>query len=154
MNAMLPKWIVASVAKYLEPVAAACGIGYYVDGVHERGDLMRESHAEIRITGPFTKTLDGMVDRHDVIVNVLITAQMHMLENSYDMFEWAGKFQEAMLSTIPIKKYGDGDELLGCLKPRDRKADSISIFHFGQVKGTDRLRQTEIDGTFEIWVQR
>jgi hypothetical protein len=68
-----------------------------------------------------------------------------------------GEFEQAMSERIPVYKFGTGvdddDSLLGCLTIRKSKSESVKLFHFGQINQTDRIRQSVIDGRFELYLE-
>jgi len=77
-------------------------------------------------------------------------------ENAYDIVQWGGILQEAMLEPIPIYKYGsnpgDDESLIGCLTLRKSRGDSIRLIHFGQISREDRIRQAAVDGRYEMYL--
>jgi hypothetical protein len=152
----LPRWIAASANKHFADIAAANNIPYFVEGIDEReGSDMRQSHSEMRVTGPFIKEVSKDYYLADVVINIMLTELLEMTAtNAYLIHTWAGVFSAEMLEPIPVYKYGDGpdddDSLIGCLRVKDGRYDAIKVFHFGQINGTDRLRQSEVDGLFDI----
>lgn len=155
----LPRWIFASIAYYFKSIADANSIPYFVEGVDEREPQdMRQSHAEMRVTGPDIKEISNGYYQVNVIVNILLTSLMEMSGvNAYQIINWSGIFAKNMQEPVPIYKYGDGPEddqsLIGCLRVRDGKFDSVKIWHFGQVSRTDRVRQSEVDVLYEMEVK-
>ena len=152
----LPRWIKVSHNKYFSDIAIANNIPYFVEGIDERESTeMKASHIEIRSTGPFIKEVGNDYFVIDSIANILCTDLMQMTTtDAYLMSRWTGIFAAAMLEPIPIYRYGPGaqddDTLVGCLRVKDGRYDAIKVYHFGQVSGTDRVKQSEVDGLFDM----
>jgi len=149
----LSRWIFASAASHFAPVTASLSLPYFVEGVHERDDdTMKHSHVEMRVTGPNIKELSNGYYHVEAVINILLTSHMDMSGDGYDIIQWAGVFQDEMLPPIPIYKLGDGvdddDSLVGCLRIKKNKEDSVKVYHFGQLSGVDRIRQSEVDGVY------
>jgi len=86
----------------------------------------------------------------------MFTSLMDMAGSAYELVQWCGVLQDAMLEPIPIYKYGDGPDdtgyLIGCLRVKDGKYDAVKLYHFGQMSRTERIRQSELDAIFEFEV--
>jgi hypothetical protein len=153
----LPRWLLSSLAKHLNTIAVANDIPFFVEGVHERDeDRMLLSHAELRVTGPYTKQIDSGRYNVDVVANIMLISLMDAKGDAYEIIQWGGIFQDALLSPIPVYKYGNGADdtglLLGCLRHKKNRRDQAKLFHFGQMDRTDRVRQSELDAVLEILV--
>jgi hypothetical protein len=146
----LGRWLVTSLATYFKPVADGLSLPYYIDGLDERSDeIVHADHAEMRFTGPFIYERSKDYYKIQMVVNILLTRFMGMQSNSYYLVDWAGVFQQSMLTPLPVYKWGSGDDLLGCLM-LENGAESVKIFHFGQISTTDRLRQSEVDALYRM----
>jgi hypothetical protein len=153
----LARWTFASLAQHFNDLAVANSIPIFIEGIHERDDaLMTVSHVELRISGPFVKQVDSSRYTVDAIVNVMFMELMDMKGDAYQIVKWGGVFQDAFLSPLPVYKYGDGvdddDSLIGCLRHKKNPRDQVKLFHFGQSDKTDRVRQSELDGLFDMMV--
>ena len=151
MDENLARWIFASVAKHFESTALGLSLPYFVEGVDERTDEdMRADHAELRLTGPWVKEISHNYWTVDVHINILFTKLMELSgADAYDIVRWCGTFQNVMLSPIPIYQYGDSPLVtIGCLKPSDRSADAVRVYHFGQISKDVRIRQSEVDALY------
>jgi hypothetical protein len=77
-------------------------------------------------------------------------------ENAYDLQTWCGAFQEAMDGPINVFKYGsevsDDSSYVFCLRPRKGKFETNRVLHFGQINRVERIRQSMVDGRFEVYV--
>ena len=151
----LPRWIFASLAKHFEVVSATNNIPYFVEGVDERDkDNMQGSHSELRVTGPFIKEIANGQYHVEAVLNILVTFNMDMKGSAYEIVQWCGIFQDEMLAPLPVYKLGDGPDddqsLVGCLRAKGGSRDAVRVFHFVQVHITDRIRQSEVDGIFEM----
>jgi len=158
MNENLARWVFASIADYFSTIVTGINLPLLVEGVDEReSEKMRGDHAELRVNGPFVRELSKNYWRIWVDINILLTNMMSMSqENAYDIAQWGGTFQEAMLKPIPIYKYGsnpsDDESLIGCLTLRKSKGDSVRLIHFGQISREDRIRQAAVDGRYEMYL--
>lgn len=153
----LPRWAYASLAKHFNDLAVANSIPFFVEGVHERDeDRMAISHAELRVTGPYAKQVDSSRYAVDVVANIMLISLMDSKGSAYEIVQWGGIFQDALLSPIPVYKYGDGADdtgaLIGCLRHKKNRRDQAKLFHFGQMDRTDRVQQSELDAVLEMWV--
>jgi hypothetical protein len=161
MNASVPRWIVASVAKALMEVAEDANLPAIVESVHERTPEFEASpiRAEIRITGPSTRESSKDYYHALVDVNVLLMTQAAQQNDVYASITLAGRFAETMSEPIPVYNYGseDGDYVpgdastliqLGCLTVRRNRP--VSIRDFGQVDPAVKLCQREISASYEM----
>jgi hypothetical protein len=155
----LPRWIFASVASHFETISLANSIPYFVESANERSDeSMEVSHAEIRMTGPYIKEVSRDQFHVETVINVLLTSIMDISGNAYEIIQWAGIFQSAMLDPIPVYKLGNGADdtghLIGCLRNKKSRYDMVKVYHFGQSDITDRVSQSEVDAIYEFDVTR
>jgi hypothetical protein len=148
------RWIFSSVAAHFEPIASELDLLYHVEGIDERGDgVSRNDSVELRLTGPNIKEVNGKY-LLSTEINVLLTNYMKMVEDTYSLVDWTGKFQAEMLERIPIYKLGTGayddGAYLGCLVP-DAKS-GVKAYYLGQISNVDRIRQSEVDGVYRMEV--
>lgn len=160
------RWIFASVADSLKAVATTVSLPVLVEHFDERTAAFERASdkAEIRITGPFTQELSHGYHRIWVDANVLLTGRYDgAKKNAATILKIAGLFHEAMGSPIPVWNFGNepGDYVaddpstqvyLGCLVPRPGKNDSIRVLHFGQMDKTDKIKQTEVDARYVLYL--
>ena len=150
----LPRWLFASLAKHLKDIADTNSIPFFVEGVYEReSDFMEVSHAEFRVTGPNITEVSNGYYNVNIVANLLLTSIMESEPTAYTIVQWGGIFQEALLDPIPIYKLGVGADdtgaLIGCLQIKK----AASLYHFGQISKTDRIRQSEVDAVLEMEVK-
>lgn len=160
INPNWPRWIFASVAKHLRDVATADNHKSLLEGTDERTKAILESDlwVEHRITGPFIQQQHG---QHRIWVdsNVLL----HTSRKDFEVQRISGLYAEAYSRPIQVWNYGKlagdyvaGDPstqvLLGCLTPKPTKAENISVFHFGRIEATDKVRQSIVDVTLEMFL--
>jgi len=159
LNENLARWVFASIAVYFESIAAGLSLPLLVEGIDERdSEKMRVDHAELRINGPFVKEVSHNCWRTWTDINILLTDRMMMTqEDAYGIMRLGGAFESAMNERIPIYKLGpdadDDDSLLGCLTMRKGQSESVKLFHFGQIDSTNRIRQSVIDGRYEMYLE-
>ncbi|GMU26124.1 MAG: hypothetical protein AMXMBFR16_10290 [Candidatus Uhrbacteria bacterium] len=154
------RWIFTSVAVNFSNVAANIPITYRVEGIDERNDvdLTGRSYIELRVNGPFIKELSRGYYHLQVDINILVNDLMDEInENAYGIVQWCGILQDAMDRAIPVMKYGSGPSdnpsvLVGCLTPRKGRFESNRVIHFGQINKVDRIRQSMVDGRFEMYL--
>jgi hypothetical protein len=150
----------------LKQVAVDASLPVLVEHFDERtADFMHASdRAEIRITGPFVYEFGPDSFRIDIDANVLLASRYDgQKKNAFDIHRFAGLFQEAMGSPIPVWNYGNqpGDyedsdpttqEFIGCLLPRSGKDQPVRVFHFGQNQATDKTKQTVVDARYTLYL--
>jgi len=158
MDKNLTRWIFQSIAKHFKSVADGLALPYFVEGVDERSEAdMREDHVELRVTGPVLKELSKGYWHIKATVNFLLTQRMRMSgADAFSIIQWAGEFADAMTKPIPIYKLGtsveDTGELIGCLQVRKNRADAVHVYHFGQIKTDIRVRFSEVDALYEMFL--
>lgn len=164
-NERWPRWITSSIAKYLNTnVVTPLTLPFLVEGVDDRTQEFEEAtdRAECRINGPWTSERSKGYWRVWVDINIMLTCNMDgNLKSAYRLEEIAGKFLNAMDTVIATYRLGDpaadpqnDGSLLGCLRPRSGKNDSVRVIHFGQVNKTDRVRQAVVDGRYVMYLNQ
>ena len=162
-NERWPRWILSSIAKYLNAnVAGPASLPFLVEGIDDRTQEFEEAtdRAECRINGPWTSELSNGYWRVWVDINVVLTVNMDgQVKNAYRLDELAGKFLNALDTVISTLRTGDiaddsqnDGSLLGCLHPRSGKNDSVRVIHFGQINNTDRIRQAQVDARYVMYL--
>ena len=109
-NPNIPRWVMASLTDLFKEVADDLTLHYFVEGVDEEEpeDFNRNS-ALFRMNGPDARLGSGSVSYHRIELQILLTVLPNTPNaNAYDVYRWAGAFQERMLGYLPIYKYGDG----------------------------------------------
>jgi len=156
MDKNLARWTFASIAQYFSTYASTLGLEFFVEGINERDvDNMQKEHVELRVDGPYVKHVSSNCYLLHVGINLILTDYMQMSsENAYSLMDWGGTFLNAMLSPIPIYRYGSGvgddSTLVGCLTQRTKFAEPTRLLHFGQRGKTERFRQSMVDGRYEL----
>ncbi len=165
VNPNWARWIFASLAKHLKYVATENQWPVLVEGFDTRTpDFMdAPNRAEIRITGPFISERSAGYFRVWVDANVLLSSIYGgPKQDPFWLSKAAGAFQEALTESIPVWNYGNeaGDYLesdestqvfIGCLTPRDGNQDAVSVFNFGQINDTDKLKQSAVNARLVMW---
>ncbi len=159
LNENLARWVFASISVYFKSIADGLSLPLLVEGVDEREpEKMREDHVELRVSGPLVREVSQGCWRTWTDINILLTNRMLMSqEDAYGIARWGGKFEQAMTNRIPIYKYGpdpgDDSSLVGCLTQRKGVSESIRLVHFGQISRVDRIRQSMVDGRYEMFLK-
>lgn len=160
------RWIFASIANAMKDVADDADLPLLVEHLQERtkGFMEAADHAELRISGPFTQELSKGCFRLWVDANVLLTSRYEgKAKNAYDILRFAGLFHEAMDSPIGVWNFGnqpgdyvDGDTstqvFLGCLLPKAGNGNSVRVINFGQIDNTEKIKQTVVDVSYEMFL--
>jgi len=157
-NPHWPRWLKSSIVEHFQTnVATPLTLPFLAEGINERDTIFMESEdrAEIRIYGPTTKEISNNCWKLQIEINILITSSMGgSAKNAYQLEILSGRFLEFANTAISIFKFGSGidddNSLLGCLSPSTRKNDSVKFIDFGQINSTDKLRQAQIDGRYEM----
>lgn len=150
------RWVFASVAEHFSSnVFAPNNIPFIMEGIDERDEqfMTEEDRAEVRINGPWTSELSNDWWRIWVDINILVTSYFGSEDkDAYTLERNVGFVHEYADTTIPILKHGvgagDDGSVLGCLRPRSGKNDSIRVIHFGQFSRVDRIKQSQVDGRY------
>ena len=151
MNPNLPRWIFASLNGHFDSVASGLSVRFHVEGVDEDEALdFTSDNILFRLNGPFADIGIGL-EIYRVETQILLTDIIETTGgNPYDIYVWAGKYQEAMLEAIPIYRRGNGaeddDSLIGCLNPDFRRKDPIRVVSYGEVDRDARIKQVSVNG--------
>lgn len=156
MDPNLPRWMHSSMAVYFAAVAQSLGVRYYVEGVDEDEALDFQSDSILfRMVGPYAYQGSNL-DWYKVEIQILCTDIVQTTKDrAYDVYQWAGAIQDAMLGNMPIYKFGDGvqddrTELIGCLEPDNTVRDAIRVVPYGQVDKEARVKQVSVNGKFML----
>jgi len=154
MDTNIPRWLFSSLAQLFKEDSDALSLHYFVESVDEEEpeDFNRNS-ALFRMNVPDVKLGSGSVSIYRIELQILLTCLPNTPNaNAFDIYRWAGAFQERMLGYLPIYKYGNGPDddqsLLGCLEPDPGVADYVRIVTYGQIDKTSRVWQVSVNGRF------
>ena len=159
-NPNWPRWFIASITEHFSSnVFVPNSIPFITEGLHERDDdfMSEPDRAEIRINGPFSSEESSNYWRIWIDINTLVTSYFEgASKDAYTLERNVGLVYEFADTEIPIRKYGpdigDDGSLLGCLRPRSSKNDSVRVILFGQINAVDRLKQAQIDGRYVMYL--
>lgn len=154
------RWIFASVTEHFSStVAIPNSIPMLTEGIDERDDkfMSEPDRSELRINGPFSRELSPRYWRIWVDINILVTSYFGGdTKDAYTFERNIGLFHEFADTDIPILRYGTGVDddglLLGCLRPRNDKNDSVRVLHFGQINRVDRIKQGQVDARYIMYL--
>ena len=154
------RWIFSSITEHFSSnVMVPNSIPYLTEGIDVRDDefMSQSDRAEIRINGPFASEISDNYWRIWVDINLLVTS--YFGEKTKDIYlteRIAGLIHEFADTKIPVYRYGTGVQddgtLLGCLVPRSDKSDSVRVIHFGQVNKVDKIKQSQVDGRYVMYL--
>lgn len=157
------RWIISSVADYFKVnVADALSLPFLVEGLDDRSDAFEQApdRAELRYNGPWTQELSKGYWRLWFDVNILVTSNYDgAVKNRFQLEINTGKFHEYADRCIPIFRYGDPAQTaendqtqLGHLSPRSGRNDSVRVLHFGQLSKVDRIKQSQVDARYYMYL--
>jgi len=144
------RWIVASIAKHFDSYKGNYTL--YLEG-DERTTDKTAQFAELRIDGPFLRTLAKGQYFVEVEINVL--CQSHMLPDSlYSIHDLVGLFTRAFVNCIRIHRYGDGPEddgsYVGNMKLKTHFRERVEVNHYGILEPDIRMTQSTIEGHYRM----
>lgn len=157
------RWIISSIADHFKVnVTTPETLPFLVEGIDDRTPAFEESpdRAELRFNGPFTTELSKNYWRVWMDVNILVTSNMDgALKNRYSLENNIGLFHQYADTCIEVYRYGDVSQtplndgsLLGVLRPRADKNDSVRALHFGQINKVDRIKQSQVDVRYVMFL--
>lgn len=143
-------WITASLNKYFKEGLAARGIIAHVEG-DEMDTSALGDFVEVRIDGPYFRERA----RHDFLVkvevNLLVQSTIEVSKNLYTPQVMSGIASALMARAIPIQKYPDSSDYLGCLRiDDDRPRDICRVSDFGQIETDTPIRQFTIECHYKM----
>lgn len=150
-----PRWIHATVAKYLKQVAVTNSFPVLIEGIDDRGTEFMEqtNRVEIRVNGPFSREISKGYYEVLFDVNVLVNSRMDgEAKNVWTLDQILGKFYDAMDGPIAVFRVGTGpdddESLLGCFQVRSGGNDYVRVHRFGQLSADTRLKQGMVDVSY------
>jgi hypothetical protein len=144
------RWIVASFAKHFDDAKGPYEL--YLEG-DERTTQKELKFAELRMDGPFYRTLSKKQYYIDVEINIL--CQAHMLPaNLYAIHDITGHFTRAFTNCVAIYRLGDGPEddgsKLGVMRLLKHFRERVEVGHFGILEPDLRMTQSTIEGHYRL----
>jgi len=149
MDPLLPKHLMSSLAVYFEPIAAAQGISYFVEGVNEDStDVFQTDSALLRMNGPILFEGTSTEEWYGIEIQILLTDIMQSNEPAYNIYEWSGAFQQALQNVIQIFDFDPPEELIGCLQPDRSVRNNIRVVNYNIVDRDVRVRQMSVNARY------
>lgn len=140
------RWIFASCRKYFNDRVGNFKL-FYIPTDDKNG---LATYGELRINGPEAKRLSSNEWRLEILINVLISADMNNQDTDL-IFKSCGIIQNIMPLDLPILKLGssnsDDQSQLGCMKALD---ETIRTSHFGQFDPKVTLLQSTVEANYQI----
>lgn len=152
MEALLPRWVTASLANHLQPVVAtALSMQFFVEGVdREQPEWFQQDSAVLRVTGPQFRPGSG-IDRYKFECVVMVTDLVDDSANGFLNHDRMGTIANALCSAIPVFKWGGDESQVGCLDmDRDAANDYLRIVHFGKLDKDSEVIQAAVVVKYEI----
>lgn len=148
------RWIYASMLQHFSDELNADGINLFIEGTDRDPTALGEEYAEYRMDGPRFRLLQGNEYRVWTSVNILFSVAMND-DDFHRKHKIAGCIAEAFKTTIPLYKYGDGEEddssQFGCMVLEDRPR-GVQVNHFGQIEEELRLEQGTVEGHYIAYI--
>lgn len=145
----LVRWLFSSISKHFDDFKGS--IPFYLEG-QERESEKDSDSVELRINGPFVNNPSKGYWKIDIDVNLLVTSTIDD-QDLYKIYKIIDQFLEGFTDIISIYKYGNGDDLLGCLVMRTDIEDAIIISNFGRVDPTLRILQSTINAIYSMEIE-
>lgn len=143
-----PRWIKSSVFKFVSD-ANATGLKIFIEGT-ERKTSDLASYFELRMDGPWSQELSKDYWRLEVEVNVLCSAVLG--KELYAIDRMMGEMTKILDAVIPVKKYGDDESQIGCLRLKTGdKYGSIESHYYGQIEPKIKLIQATVEARY--WIE-
>lgn len=146
MEASIPKWIFASLAKHF----SATGLPYHVEGA-KRATNDKHDWTEYILDGPDFEEISRGYFRLQMTVNVLVNS----IEDNFDAYRYvknSGLVASYFWKNISVYKYGDTvldtGEYLGCLK----LISPVFINHFGRTN-TSSVYKSSVVGNYQMEIK-
>ena len=157
------RWLVASVAEHFKVnVTDPISLPFLVEGLDDRDTEFEQApdRAELRLNGPFTQEQSKNCWRIWMDVNIMITSTMDgETKNRYSLEINAGKFHQFADTCISVFQFGElaqtpenDGSLLGVLRPRHGKNDSVRTLNFSQINKVDRIKQSQVDARYVMYL--
>ena len=156
MDANLPRWLQASLNTYFKDISDGIPLPFFVEVIDEDTiNVFQQDHVILRMVGPMLYEGSKGERWATLEVQILLTDIRQSSENAYNIFTWAGIFQEAMLAPIPIYRYGTGpsddDTLLGCLQPDPGVRNHVRTVNYGQMDKELRITQMSVIARYLLY---
>lgn len=144
INPNWQRWIKASVVKNFENP----DIPMTADG--DDRNPVEKDFIEVRMDGPRFYS-DGR-DKYRIWLAINVVVQSVMGKDTYNHERNIGHAQVLFKDNIPVYKYGDDNELLGCLRLIDNgiNGEFLRTNNLGQIEKTYRLQQATIEGHYRM----
>lgn len=147
----LPRWVTASIAQRLKPVAeTTLGLQFFVEGVdREEMNWFRKDSAVLRVTGP-TPVFGSATTRYRFEAMVMLTDLVDDAANGFLNHDRLGTIANALCGPVPVFAYGNGDAQVGCLDIDRNASEFLRIVHFGKLDKDTEVVQGAVIVKYEI----
>lgn len=144
MDPEVIKNLTGSIGKYFKAVADT--IAFYIEG--QKIDITLSEWAEIRITGPRIKQLNGF-DYYQIDVNIMCSAKPTNVYRSQDI----ATLFASQADPIPIRK--QDNSMIGCLALRRDAQHQLDIQQWGSVDVQQTsVMQTSLEAFYEMEIPK
>lgn len=136
--------------KHVEPtVNGLTDVRLFMEGVDEEIESAFEMDSVVlRINGPWFTPGSGE-DHYRVEALVLMT-ELVGGDQKYTIYTNAGKVAESLSTPIPVYRYGDGGNLIGCLVPDRNAREFVRVVEYGVIEKDTPVRQMGVLARYEI----
>lgn len=151
--ASIPKWSIASIAKHFEDLCASDTLAMYLEGTARKSNKS-PNYFEFRINGPYVNQL--LINEYKiwVVVNILLVNIIDD-EDHYVLNKNQGVLLAAYTPAIAMYRYGtteqDDGSLVDCMVLDPDSGEKIKISNFGQLSAAERVMESTIEATYQMY---
>lgn len=147
----MSRWLRASVYDHFGTILES-DIHFYVEGdTDDNRDFT--DYVECRVDGPIFKEWSHGYFDISCEINCLVNSVVND-NNLYGIDINVGLVEVAFSRSIPIYRYGDGDDddqtLLGCLKLIDDRRNGLDVFHLGKMLIEAPIMRATVEGHYKM----
>lgn len=145
------RWVKASLAIHLKTlIETTLSMTFFVEGVdREEKDWFQTDSVVLRVKGP-TPMLGSGVTRYRFEAMVMLTDLVDDTENGFINEDRLGEIANALCGPVPVLKYGDGEEQIGCLDIDGNAKEFIRTVQFGKIDKDNEVVQAAVIVAYEI----
>ena len=143
MKEKWPRWIFASCTTFFD--AQRQGLVMYIEGQDNRVNETEQDYIEFRMDGPVINQRTRNNYKLTIDLNVLIITYISQ-RDLHKIYRHTGIVVEMFKTVIPVRRFGDGNTLIGCLNLESE----ITVAHFGQIQPESRMLQATVEASYGI----
>lgn len=154
INKNWTRWIQASLTQYFSSFfTGANQVTFLVEPWNREAANTDKDYIEQRWNGPFIREYSRALFCVEVDVNFVINSQTNR-DDTYTHKQVVGIVQSAMVSQIPVFKYGTGIDddqtLLECLLLKVSHKSGVFTNYFGRQQDGVEVEQSTVEAAYEM----